>query len=123
MSVFFKNFLIEFFTQREQIQQKSEKRQRTKTYKVVRSASGFWFPITHGLKVFCCPPCSDEPRISLRFDDIVYVTRWRKYWLFGEKQCSASNGEESLHRIRGWFPRTCVVEIMEDNRNEQKKKK
>lgn len=115
-------FLFQFVTQREQIQQKSEKRQRTKTYRVVRPASGFWFPVMHGLKVFCCPPCSDEARISLNIDDVVFVTRWRKYWLFGEKQCNVSNGEKSLYRIRGWFPRTCVVDMMENNPKDQKKK-
>ena len=50
---------------------------------------------------------TDEPRIQLSFGDIVKVTRWKKYWLYGDKV----NSEE---RIRGWFPRKCAIEIIDN---------
>lgn len=60
------------------------------------------------------PPYTDEPRIKLDVGDTVLVTRWRKYWLFGEKlQNVARNGDETLPRIKGWFPRKCAVEIVD----------
>lgn len=60
------------------------------------------------------PPCTDEPRIQLNVGDMVLVTRWRKYWLFGEKvQNFANNDNESIPRIKGWFPRKCAVEIVD----------
>jgi len=90
----------------EQQKQKNEKRQRTRLYTVVRSFSGWWLPIVHGWKVFCSPPCLDEARLKLDVNDNVRVTRWRKHWLFGEKE-----GQEK--RMRGWFPRVCVVEVTE----------
>lgn len=67
-----------FFPQIEQLEQKSEKRMRTKLYKIVRPASGSWVPITQGIMVCCHPPFTDEPRIKLNVDDLVLVTRWRK---------------------------------------------
>lgn len=69
----------------EQIEQKHEKRQRTKLYKIIHPASGSWVPITQGLKVFCCPPCTDESRIKLYIGDTVSVTRWRRFvFIMGE---------------------------------------
>lgn len=91
----------------EQKEQKVEKRARTRTYMVVRNYSGHWFPITHGFGVFLHPPCTDEPRMLLRPSETINVTRWKKYWLFGEKV--GENVDQ-----RGWFPRNCVVDIGED---------
>lgn len=64
--------------QREQIAQKNEKRQRSRLYKIVETASGYWFPITKGLKVCLHPPCTDESRLKLKKDETILVTRWRK---------------------------------------------
>lgn len=47
-------------------------------YTITKSASGSWFPISHGLKVLVNPPCTDESRIKLNPGDTVMVTRWRK---------------------------------------------
>lgn len=93
---------------REQIEQKHEKRLRTKIYKVTSPVSGSWLPIMQGLKVCLQPPCSDEPRLKLAVNDIVYVTRWRKHWMFGEKSQSPDN---QSGRLRGWFPRKCAYEV------------
>lgn len=98
---------------REQLEQKSEKRQRTKMYNIIKPASGYWFPVSQGIRVCLGFPCSDEPRIKLEPGDVVSVTRWRKHWLFGEKVQSLPSGEESLHRIRGWFPRKCAAELID----------
>ncbi|KAK9720390.1 DHHC palmitoyltransferase [Popillia japonica] len=109
---------------REQIEQKNNKRQRTKVYRILRASSGAWIPISHGCGVCIHPPYTDEPRIKLAVGDTVLVTRWRKYWLFGEKvQEDLLPDEESLARIRGWFPRRCAVELVEElNQNFTEKK-
>ena len=39
---------------------------------------------TQGCAVCYHPPCTDEPRIRLVPGSIVRVTRWKKYWLYGE---------------------------------------
>ena len=83
---------------------------------------------SQGFKVCIRPPLTDEPRIALAVGDLVNVTRWRKYWLFGEKiqdeSLIGSNGktkhnkDEKLtgkKRTRGWFPRQCAAEFFEDN--------
>ncbi|KAJ4434327.1 hypothetical protein ANN_22884 [Periplaneta americana] len=105
---------------REQQQQKCEKRQRTRTYAVVMNYSGSWVPVSKGWRVLCHPPFTDEPRIALRKGDIVNVTRWRRYWLFGEKV----HRDGIKKRERGWFPRPCAVEMVEGaSCNEQDKNK
>lgn len=35
-----------------------------------------------------------------------------RYWLFGEKE--QKEGNNGLKRIRGWFPRPCVIEVIEN---------
>lgn len=90
--------------------------------------TGSWLPLwSQGFKVCIHPPCTDEPRIKLEPDDLVNVTRWRKYWLFGEKiqqqeSAAVPNGKQSGEnleikpkRIRGWFPRRAAVEFFEDD--------
>ena len=98
------------------MEQKAEKRQRTREYKIAKEYSGAWLPIwSFGVKVACRPPCTDEPRIALSRGDTVKVTRWKKYWLYGDKV----NSEE---RIRGWFPRKCAVEIIGNGHFKETKK-
>jgi len=63
----------------EQIEQKAEKRQRTKEYEIIKDFSGSWLPLfSYGLRVASHPPCTDEPRIQLKKGDQVKVTRWKK---------------------------------------------
>ncbi|XP_014262297.1 palmitoyltransferase ZDHHC6 isoform X2 [Cimex lectularius] len=93
----------------EQKEQKHEKRLRTRPYIVERAYSGYWFPVVHGWRVCTHPPLSDEPRIALKPSEIISVTRWRRYWLFGEKAADDPSGK----RVRGWFPRCCVMELNE----------
>lgn len=62
----------------EQLEQKAEKRARSREYQVVERYTGWWFPCTKGLGTCCHPPCTDEPRIGLQPGDIVAVTRWKK---------------------------------------------
>ena len=85
---------------REQLMQKEEKRGRTREYGIILAYTGAWFPLSQGLGVCCHPPCTDEPRILLQAGDMVKVTRWKKYWLYGEKVQVGDKG-----RVRGWFPR------------------
>nr|CAD7263801.1 unnamed protein product [Timema shepardi] len=97
---------------REQQLQKCEKRQRTRVYSAHTPYSGWWFPVVHGFGVFTHPPFTDEARITLQRGDTIHVTRWRKYWLFGEKVEPGASGDTSS-RARGWFPRSCAVEVTE----------
>ncbi|KAK7871167.1 hypothetical protein R5R35_002409 [Gryllus longicercus] len=92
---------------REQQEQKAEKRVRARPYQAISDYSGSWVPITQGWRVLCHPPFTDEPRIRLHRGDNVMVTRWRRYWLFGERLLN----DETAPRQRGWFPRRCVVEV------------
>ncbi|KAK5650884.1 hypothetical protein RI129_001913 [Pyrocoelia pectoralis] len=106
----------QFTLTKEQMAQKTEKRHRTKLYNILYPASGAWFPITKGLRVCISIPCTDEPRIKLKRGDVVIVTRWRKHWLFGEKvQPQLADTEQSIARVRGWFPRKCAVELVDNN--------
>jgi len=91
---------------REQICQKAEKRDRAREYEIIHYYSGAWFPVTQGFSVCCRPPCTDEPRIPLLPTDRVKVTRWKKYWLYGDKILQPGEA-----RVRGWFPRRCGVEV------------
>ncbi|KZC09863.1 PREDICTED: palmitoyltransferase ZDHHC6 [Dufourea novaeangliae] len=97
----------------EQLAQKKDKRKRAKTYRIIEDVSGSRLPFRHGWGVFCHPPCTDEPRIKLKVGDIVIVTRWRKYWLFGERKEDDQN--EKHMRNKGWFPRPCAIEVIEND--------
>lgn len=99
----------QFSLTREQQEQKAEKRIRARPYVATYNYSGSWIPITQGWRVVCHPPFTDEPRIRLYRGDSVVVTRWRKYWLFGERVLK----DETAPRQRGWFPRRCVVEVLD----------
>lgn len=118
--------------QKEQLAQKQEKRARTRRYQIISNVSGSWMPLwSQGCKVCVHPPLTDEPRIALSVGDSVNVTRWRKHWLFGEKNqdsdnhtngTSNGNGKKATKpeivapkRVRGWFPRQCAVENIGDN--------
>ncbi|XP_055586909.1 palmitoyltransferase ZDHHC6-like [Uranotaenia lowii] len=134
----------QFTLTREQLEQKMEKRARTRTYTINRAISGSWIPLwSQGFRVCLSPPLTDEARIKLDVGDIVLVTRWRKHWLFGEKvqepidlaQSNGNNkkdkkkkklsgepteeGTKPMPRIRGWFPRQCAVELVEDDDEEE----
>lgn len=131
----------QFTLTREQLQQKSEKRARTRTYTIHRPVTGSWVPLwSQGFKVCFSPPLTDESRIKLAIGDVVRVTRWRKHWLFGEKvtdepeqPCNDSKKDKKQQeqqpeelpethkpcRIRGWFPRQCAVELVEDEDDEE----
>lgn len=104
---------------REQLAQKEEKRARTRTFRCTRPVTGRWLPIfSQGWRVCVAAPCSDEPRISLRPNDMIKVTRFRNHWLFGERVLSEQElaGVKKRQRkgpIRGWFPRRSAVEVIE----------
>jgi len=93
---------------REQLRQKEDKRGRTREYQIVVPYSGKWLPLSQGLGVCTHPPCTDEPRIVLQTGERVRVTRWKKYWLYGDKLVA-----EGQARVRGWFPRRCAVEALD----------
>lgn len=103
--------------------QKADKRARTRTYRVISKVSGSWMPLlSQGMKVCIHPPLTDESRIPLDVGDVVNVTRWRRHWLFGEKvetdhQNNNGNADHVAvprKRIRGWFPRQCAAEFLND---------
>eukprot|EP00092_Neocalanus_flemingeri_P024016 GFUD01026050.1.p1 GENE.GFUD01026050.1~~GFUD01026050.1.p1 ORF type:complete len:392 (-),score=118.92 GFUD01026050.1:316-1491(-) len=97
---------------REQLKQKEDKRERTREYQIIMNYGGAWFPLSQGVAVCCHPPCTDEPRIALQTGCVVRVTRWKKYWLYGEK-VQEEGKEMPTGRVRGWFPRHCAVERLD----------
>ncbi len=112
----------EYALTREQLEQKKEKRQRTVRYEAVKSYKGSFFTLQYGFRTCICIPCSDETRIPIEKGDSLLVTRWEKYWLYGER-VFANEGDKNedlnnrrRRRPRGWFPRCCVYEAfrMED---------
>lgn len=106
----------------EQLQQKKDKRARTRVFRCIRPATGHWVPIfSQGLWVSLQIPCTDDPRIALKPDDIIHVTRIQEYWLYGEIMISEKQKEKIRARngaIRGWFPSCCAIEICEDSDSE-----
>lgn len=110
-----------FALTREQLAQKADKRLRTRTFRCIKRATGYWFPFfSQGLMVAICVPFSDEPRICLEPNDLIRVTRFQTFWLFGEHVISSSSNSNSVEdkrksaAIRGWFPRCCAVDITEE---------
>ncbi|XP_033644402.1 palmitoyltransferase ZDHHC6-like [Asterias rubens] len=110
----------------EQIAQKQLKKERMIEYIVIEDYEGSWFPISKGYCTCLCFPLTDEPRIEIDEEDIIMVSRWKKYWLYGEVQF-INDGDESTPRIRGWFPRRCVKQnaghIGKDDDDDTKKKR
>ena len=108
----------------EQLEQKKEKRQRTVRYEIAKSYPGSFCTVRYGLRTCICIPCSDEKRIPVEEGDYVLVTRWERYWLYGErvlakdivKHGDANSKIQRRKRPRGWFPRCCAYEAfrMED---------
>jgi len=96
----------------EQIQQKDDKRRRTKECTVVENFSGSWCPITKGWRVLFHPPCSDEPRIPVFKEERLLVTRWKTYWIYGELLYSKSDSSLTSRNRKGWLPRHCAVVIL-----------
>lgn len=104
-------FFFYFLSQREQLIQKQEKRNRTRIYKVTKNYNGQWLPMfSQGLITCIRCPFSDEPRIQLSVDDVISVTRWKCYWYYGKIISSNLNPLPKI-KPRGWFPKRCVVEI------------
>ncbi|RWS28645.1 putative palmitoyltransferase ZDHHC6-like protein [Leptotrombidium deliense] len=88
----------------EQLVQKSEKRTRMRYFQAICDYNGSWFPLlSQGFRTTCKLPITDEPRLPLKTNDTLCVTRWKTHWLYGEK---ANNSKQA----KGWFPRRCVVE-------------
>ncbi|CAH1716017.1 unnamed protein product [Aphis gossypii] len=89
----------------EQLEQKLIKESWKQPMVVVKEYNGRWFPLMFGVCVCCNIPWTDETRMPLNVGEIVQVTRFRKYWMYGHK--NVSNGT----RLRGWFPKPCVFSI------------
>ncbi|XP_074596662.1 palmitoyltransferase ZDHHC6 [Brevipalpus obovatus] len=91
----------------EQLIQKQEKRIRSRPFKTIESYNGRWLPLfSQGWRTCLRIPFTDEPRLPLNVDDVINVTRWKKYWLYGEKIHPL---QPPKLKLRGWFPRRCVV--------------
>nr|XP_017005426.2 LOW QUALITY PROTEIN: palmitoyltransferase ZDHHC6 [Drosophila takahashii] len=109
---------------KEQLEQKKDKRARTRRYICTRPATGHWVPIlSQGLWISLQIPCTDDPRIALQPGDSILVTRIQDYWLYGERELSADEKDKGMRRkgaVRGWFPSCCAMEILsEDSENEE----
>ncbi|OWR45252.1 hypothetical protein KGM_210245 [Danaus plexippus plexippus] len=93
----------------EQKAQKADKAVRSRVYAAASTYSGRWVPLLQYPRAALGPPCSDEPRLSLRVGDRVKVTRHRRHWLFGEKVLSEQEAVGGLRGDRGWFPRSAAT--------------
>ncbi|XP_072164686.1 palmitoyltransferase ZDHHC6-like [Diadema setosum] len=99
---------------REQLAQKVEKKHRLVEYEVTDDYSGSVCAISHGICTCIRIPLSDEPRIKVEIGDIIMVSRWKKYWLYGDKVLETDE-EKAKGRVRGWFPSNCAEEFVIDN--------
>lgn len=108
----------QFTLTKEQLEQKKLKRERTICCSVVKSYNGSVIAWREGLRTCISTPWTDEPRIKVEMGDVILVTRWRKWWLYGEKSPHRLSvveiTDEALSKEKGWFPRHCVVRIDEE---------
>ncbi|PFX16717.1 Palmitoyltransferase ZDHHC6 [Stylophora pistillata] len=108
----------QFTLTKEQLEQKKLKRERTICCSVVKSYNGSVIAWREGLRTCISTPWTDEPRIKVETGDVILVTRWRKWWLYGEKSPHRLSvveiTDEALSKEKGWFPRHCVVRIDEE---------
>ncbi|XP_050428793.1 palmitoyltransferase ZDHHC6-like [Adelges cooleyi] len=89
----------------EQLEQKLIKQSWKQPMQVIREYNGRWFPLRFGLCTCFQIPWTDEKRMPLKLNDIIQVTRFRKYWMYGHKTSSKEPQQ------RGWFPRKCVIPL------------
>ncbi|OQR79089.1 putative palmitoyltransferase ZDHHC6-like [Tropilaelaps mercedesae] len=112
----------------EQKVQKDDKRLRRRPYVVTRTYYGGYFPwCGHGCCACIRTPLNDEPRLRLQIGQMILVTRWKRYWLYGELT-PATLGKTSPFAVssttqspyngnpldppKGWFPRSCAVQCV-----------
>ncbi|XP_029204999.2 palmitoyltransferase ZDHHC6-like isoform X2 [Acropora millepora] len=94
---------------REQLQQKKLKRERKVCCNIVKSYNGSIVAWREGVRTCSSYPCSDEPRMKVQVGQTVLVSRWKKYWLYGEKITFLNDQAERVYeREKGWFPRLCT---------------
>ncbi|XP_022659605.1 palmitoyltransferase ZDHHC6-like isoform X2 [Varroa destructor] len=100
----------------EQKLQKDDKRLRRRPYVVIQRYHGGYFPwCSHGCRTCIRTPINDEPRLRLEIGQKILVTRWKRYWLYGELVTNPSvargtYGTNPLDPPKGWFPRSCAVQ-------------
>ncbi|KAG9473332.1 hypothetical protein GDO78_018279 [Eleutherodactylus coqui] len=102
----------------EQLKQKADKRVRSVRYRAVEHYSGACCPLTKGIRTFFTTPCTEEPRMKLARGDLVLATRGLKHWMYGDKITEGDHLPDGT-RVRGWFPRRCVVKYVSDSGSDQ----
>lgn len=102
----------------EQLKQKADKRVRSVKYRAVQDYSGACCPITKGIRTFFTTPCTEEPRMKLKKGDLILATRGLKHWMYGDMIYEGSLPPDA-DRVRGWFPRRCVVKYVSDTGSDQ----
>ncbi|XP_064407656.1 palmitoyltransferase ZDHHC6-like [Halichondria panicea] len=100
---------LEFSLTVEQLEQKKLKRKQAVTCRIKQDYSGSSCPLNFGLLLCLCTP-RFEPKIKVQEGDVFSVTRWGRYWVYGDKTLSEALSEKGVV-VRGWFPRSCVVAI------------
>lgn len=100
---------------REQLEQKKQKRERRVLCSITKPYTGWIITCGYGCRTCLKTPITDEPRLRLQVGDVVAVTRWAKWWLYGEKCPSRMNGSMSgkVQGEKGWFPRQCAARMDE----------
>uniref|UniRef100_A0A803JL26 Palmitoyltransferase n=1 Tax=Xenopus tropicalis TaxID=8364 RepID=A0A803JL26_XENTR len=90
----------------------------TVRYRAMEEYSGACCPLTKGIRTLFSTPCTEEPRMKLHKGDLVLATRGLKHWLYGDKLFEGELPDDVI-RVRGWFPRRCVVKCVSDSGSDQ----
>lgn len=98
----------------EQMLQKRDKRDHSVEYLIQEPYSGSVCPFYLGPRICFGSPCTDEPRIKVCKGDHTVITRWKRHWLYGTKVLDTMQNDDSKKRVRGWFPRRCAIEVIDD---------
>ena len=99
----------------EQLHQAYEKNHSAVRYDVIKSYPGSWCPLSYGLPTCIFLPHFTETRIPIEQGDAVLVTRWKTYWLYGDRVTLTED-----QRVRGWFPRSCINESLDTEDRQHK---
>jgi hypothetical protein len=82
------------------LEQKKEKQTHSVKYNVINNYSGSFITFKHGCKTLCCFPWTEDPRLLLFKNETIHVTRWQKYWLYGEIKLDKSEKEEQEEKTK-----------------------
>ena len=63
------------------------------TCRIKRDFSGSGCALNFGLLTCLCTPRCGDARVKVETGDVVSVTRWGRYWVYGDKKLPQGEGE------------------------------